>query len=186
MKRIVATALLVLAPTALWAWPWSTDMMNQPSVKPQELPPGKKEMMPFPLNSIPASVAITEVANRDQAKPLKSPIPVNEATLKEGQTLYRIICAACHGKTGNAESPVANKIGAIKLTDDYVQKELTEGWIFGTVTFGSFIMPAYGVPSGREDDRRGSNDLSIDERWMVVNYVKHGLMKDQAATTAQK
>lgn len=185
MKRIVASALLALAPTALWAWPWSTDMMNQPSVKPQELPPGKTEMMPYPLHSMPTGVVLTDVANRDEAKPLKSPVAVNDETLKEGRTLFRIICAACHGKTGNAESPVAAKIGAIKLTDEYVQKELTEGWVYGTITFGSALMPAYGSPPDR-DDRRGSNDLTVEERWMVVNYVKHGLMQDQASTTAQK
>jgi hypothetical protein len=78
---------------------------------------------------------------------------------------------------GGANSPVTAKIGAINLREDYVQKELTEGWIFGTITFGSFVMPAYGDPMGRED-RRGANDLSVEERWNVVNYVKHGLLKE--------
>jgi hypothetical protein len=31
---IVASAMLM--PAAAMAWPWSTDMMNQPSIKPQE------------------------------------------------------------------------------------------------------------------------------------------------------
>jgi len=34
MKRIGLAALLTIAPIAAFAWPWSTDMMNQPSVKP--------------------------------------------------------------------------------------------------------------------------------------------------------
>jgi hypothetical protein len=41
-------------------------------------------------------------------------------------------------------------------------------------------MPAYGVPTAREDNR-GSNDLSVEERWHVVNYVRHGLAKEAAA-----
>jgi hypothetical protein len=45
-------------------------------------------------------------------------------------------------------------------------------------------MPAYGKPRGRED-LRGSNDLSVEERWHVVNYVKHGLLKDSQAVTTR-
>ncbi len=168
-KYLLVGALL---PGAAFAWPWSTDMVNQPSIKPQE---GK--MMLFPARSIPIQGVPTEVANRDEAKELVNPIPPTEESIKKGRTLFRVICAACHGLTGSRESPVSDKIGAIALNDDYVQKMLTEGWVWGTITFGSAIMPAYGKPTGRED-QRGSNDLSVEERWHVVNYVKHGLIKE--------
>jgi hypothetical protein len=70
--------------------------------------------------------------------------------------------------------------------DSYVQENLTEGWIFGTITFGSYVMPAYGVPStkpGSNGKRLGSNDLTVEERWDVVNYVRHQLVKDGQKTT---
>jgi mono/diheme cytochrome c family protein len=182
MRHRIAIAA-VLFPVAAWAWPWSTDMMNQPSIKPQE-----GEMVPFPKRSIPLRtdkvdgnpMLLTEVANRDEAKTLVNPLEPTPEVLHKGRTLFRIYCAACHGLTGKADSPVSPKIGAIPLVDDYVQKTLTEGWVFGTITFGSYIMPAYGKPQGREDGR-GANDLSIEERWQVVNYVKHQLAKDAAA-----
>ena len=168
--RLLVVALLF--PTVVLAWPWSDDMMNQPSIKPQE---GK--MHPFPQRSIPVNGIATEVANREEAKLLKNPIPVNGASIAEGKTLFKIYCATCHGMTGKADSPVSNKIGAISLVDSYVQETLTEGWLYGTITFGSYVMPAYGVPSARPD-KRGSNDLSVDERWHVVNYIRNGLLKD--------
>jgi mono/diheme cytochrome c family protein len=176
LKLIIAGLLF---PSVVFAWPWSIDMMNQPSVKPQEsfMTTPFPRMAPFPHRSVPVMGFPTKVANRDEAKPLKNPIPVTEASLKKGRTLFRIICSACHGMTGQADSPVSNKIGAINLTDDYVQQTLTEGWVFGTISFGSFIMPAYGVPTARED-KRGSNDLTVEERWHIVNYVKHQLAKD--------
>lgn len=171
----VFLAMLAL-PTAVFSWPWSQDMMNQPSIKPQE-----GVMTPFPARSVPVTGIPTQVSSREEARDMTSPVPVTEATLKKGRTLFRIICSACHGLTGKADSPVSNKIGAIDLTDDYVQKSLTEGWIWGTITFGSFVMPAYGVPN----EQGGSNDLSPEERWLVVNYVKHGLLKEpQAAPMA--
>ena len=173
LAKYVLAGLLV--PGAAFAWPWSTDMVNQPSIKPQE-----GVMTPFPARSIPIQGIATEVANRDEAKGLTNPIPATEESLKKGRTLFRIICAACHGLTGSAESPVSNKIGAIALNDDYVQKNLTEGWVFGTITFGSFVMPAYGRPTARED-QRGANDLTVEERWHIVNYVKHGLVNEKPA-----
>ena len=169
MKRIVAISVALVVPSVALAWPWSQDMMNQPSIKPQE-----GVMTPFPARSIPVMGIPTKVANREEAKDLVNPIPVTAASLKKGRNLFRIYCAACHGLTGKADSPVSNKIGAIDLTDDYVQKTLTEGWVWGTATFGSYVMPAYGVPG----EQGGSNDLSVEERWHVVNYVKNGLVNE--------
>jgi mono/diheme cytochrome c family protein len=175
-KRASAFLVMLALPASVLAWPWSTDMMNQPSIKPQE---GK--MTPFPARSIPVTGIPTQVASREETRDMTNPILVTDTSLKKGRTLFRIYCAACHGLTGKAESPVSNKIGAIDLTDDYVQKSLTEGWLWGTITFGSFVMPAYGVPG----EQGGSNDLSVEERWHVVNYVKHGLVKEtQAAPVA--
>jgi mono/diheme cytochrome c family protein len=175
--KITIAMMVLMLPTLVVAWPWSQDMMNQPSIKPQE-----GTMYPFPKRSIPVQGVPTKVANRDEAKELQNPIAVSEASLKKGRTLFRIICSACHGLTGKADSPVSGKIGAIDLTDDYVQNTLTEGWIWGTISFGSFVMPAYGVV---DPEKGGSNDLSVEERWHVVNYVKHGLVKENQAMTAR-
>lgn len=173
LKSVIAAAALMM-PAAAMAWPWSTDMMNQPNIKPQE-----GEMIPFPERSIPAGGIPTQVADREAAKPMKNPVEATPKSIAQGRTLFKIYCAACHGLTGAGDSPVSGKIGAIALNDSYVQENLTEGWVWGTITFGSYVMPAYGVPQGK----RGSNDLNVEERWHVVNYVKHGLMKDHAAAT---
>jgi mono/diheme cytochrome c family protein len=176
MRAPIFVALLI--PALAYAWPWSQDMMNQPSVKPQEGAP-----KPFPKHSVPVQGIPTPYNSREETKDLANPIPVSDASLHKGRTLFRIYCAACHGLTGQADSPVAEKIGAIPLTDDYVQKQLSEGWLFGTITFGSAIMPAYGAPQKREG-QTGSNDLSVEERWHVVNYVKHALTGEAEAAPA--
>jgi len=167
-KKRIAVLLAALAiPSAALAWPWSTDMMNQPNIKPQE-----GAMTPFPSRSVPVMGIPTKVANRDEAKGLVNPVMATAASIKKGRTLFRIYCSACHGLAGKADSPVSQKIGAIDLTDEYVQKSLTEGWLWGTITFGSYVMPAYGVPN----EQGGSNDLTVEERWHVVNYVKTGMV----------
>lgn len=174
LKAVIAGAMLM--PAVAFAWPWSTDMMNQPSIKPQE-----GTMLGYPEGVIPVGGIPTKVANREETRGMVNPIKATDASIKEGRDLYKIYCAACHGVTGQGgeQAPVGQKIGAIPLNNDYVQTTLDEGWIWGTITFGSYVMPAYGVPTGK----RGSNDLNVEERWHVVNYLKHGLMKDDAAFT---
>jgi len=173
MKRkakilIIAAAMV---PTVAFAWPWSTDMMNQPSIKPQEGNPAL-----FPKRSVPVTGIPTKVKDRAEASDLKNPVAVTDASIKKGRDLYQIICAACHGLSGKADSPVSEKIGAVDLTAEYIQN-YPDGYIYGTITFGSAIMPAYGVVN----EQGGSNDLSPEERWHVVNYLKHQLMKEPAS-----
>lgn len=184
MKRLSVIAAVCLLPQLAFAWPWSTDMMNQPSIKPQEPATNaeKPEMYPFPAQSIPVTGIPTKVANREEAKGMTNPVAATPESIKKGRNLYRVYCAACHGLQGHAESPVASKIGAISLTDGYVDT-LTDGWVWGTITFGSYVMPAYGLPSGNAE-HRGSNDLSVEERWHVVNYMRHGLKTEPAVKTA--
>lgn len=179
MKRSILAAGM-LAPALAFAWPWSQDMMNQPSIKPQETDKNGK-VFQFPKNSVPIQGLLTQVANRDEAAKLVNPVAVTPESLKTGELLFKIICAACHGMTGKAESPVSAKIGAIDLTTEYVQKQLTDGWIWGTITFGGAIMPAYGKPG----EGGGSNDLSVEERWHVVNYLRNGLGNASAPAVAQ-
>lgn len=182
MSKLGVILMVMTIPTSVMAWPWSQDMMNQPSIKPQE-----GVMTPFPSRSVPVMGIPTKVANRDEAKNLVNPVAATAESIKKGRTLFRIYCSACHGLAGKADSPVSQKIGAIDLTDDYVQISLTEGWLWGTITFGSYVMPAYGVPN----EQGGSNDLSVEERWHVVNYVKTGMVveakkADAAAAAAVK
>ena len=173
---VLAGALALNAGEAK-AWPWSTDMMNQKSIKPQEQPRA------FPSRSVPVTgIPSAQWEDRDATEGLTNPHPVSPKSLATGKTLFKIYCAACHGITGRAESEVAARgMPANDLTDEYVQDELTEGWIFGTITFGSAVMPPYGRPGDMNGEARGSNDLSVDERWDVVNYIKHQLKADADA-----
>ena len=159
------------------AWPWTNDMMNQPSIKPQE------QTRPFPSRSVPVTgVPSAQWEDRDATDELSNPIQATPQSVQKGRTLFRIYCAACHGMTGRAESEVAKRgMPANDLTDEAVQVDMTEGWIFGTITFGSAVMPPYGRAGDQDGEARGSNDLSIEERWHVVNYIKNQLVADAEA-----
>ena len=180
VKALILTGLTLMMyyhSATVYAWPWSTDMQNQPGIKPQEpvLSKDGKQLIifPFPSRSVPVTGSQTKVEDREQANKLVNPVRVTTASLKKGKYLYDIYCSVCHGFTGKADVPLSKKIFASDLTSQRVQHEISEGWVWGTITFGGGIMPAYGVPGAVG----GSNDLTAEERWHVVNYVRNGLTK---------
>ena len=79
--------LTLLAPGLVYAWPWSQDMMNQPSIKPQE-PSNSGQLVPFPQRSVPVQGNPTQTASREEAKDLTSPFPPDEASIKQGRVLF--------------------------------------------------------------------------------------------------
>ncbi len=162
---------VALLPAAAGAWPWSNDMANQISVKPQH---GPDSIRPFPQRSVPMAGTNTliHVHDRDGSMALINPNPATPASVGRGRKFFQIFCTPCHGKSGTGDGLVGAKflIRPFDLTADREQKELSEGYIFGTVSFGGALMPSYG------------NDLSPSEVWDLVNYVRHGLIDDNTVS----
>ncbi len=170
MKRVWMGLAAMGISAAAWAWPWSTDMMNQPHIKPQEPP-----IREYPKDSVIAGGPWTKVKDRDAAEGLKNPIPPTKESIRMGQALFRIYCFPCHGESGKGNGPVGKifEVPPADLTSDYV-KELTDGWIWGTITFGSYVMPRYGY------------DTTPEERWHIVNYIRHVLQKPMKAKSKEE
>ena len=175
MNKSICIALLALAPSMAFAWPWSMDMANQISVKPQS---GPEATRPFPSRSVPMEGTRTSLRVHDkaQAQLLTNPNPPSAASVGRGRKLYQIYCVACHGESGTGDGLVGAKLvlKPFDLTGDRVQKEVPEGYIFGYVSFGGAIMPSY------------ANDLYPAERWDVINYLRHGLKGEKPAVVRAK
>lgn len=178
LSRIAAGCLafgsLSLLPTVAGAWPWSRDMANQISIKPEH---GPDSIRPFPARSVPMPGTLTmiHVHDRDAAMTLSNPNPATPQSVARGRKFFQIFCVPCHGKSGTGDGTVGAKflIRPFDLTADNEQKVMPEGYIYGTITFGGALMPPYG------------NDLSPSEIWDLVNYVRHGLISDGATAKAQ-
>lgn len=149
------------------ALPWDEDMRDQPSVKPQEsevrtnassVPTKNKETIPTP-----ASIGDLVLA-RLAAGELENPVRARPESLDLGRSLYEVHCQTCHGDQGRGDGPVGLKfaVAPMDLTMDYVQHQ-PDGQIFFTITHGSIAMPFY------------RDAIPEDERWHVVNYIKHVL-----------
>lgn len=144
------------------SWAWFLDMMDQPSVKPQE--PGTFQR--FPTDSVPrtgAEPVIAATAIRD-GKLLRDQIPLNPtqatpASLARGRVLYETYCGVCHGNKGEAGTPVTKK-GMPAPPIGAMLGFLTEPHLYNKIRYGGPIMPSYGYQTSRQD------------RWDMVNYMK--------------
>jgi mono/diheme cytochrome c family protein len=98
-------------------------------------------------------------------KELKSPIPFTKENVEEGKRLYAIYCKHCHGANGAGDGPVAPKISQPPPYNSARVKNLTDGAMYHSITYGYNAYPAKGMgPHGSQ--------LSPTERWQVVQYVK--------------
>jgi mono/diheme cytochrome c family protein len=169
MGSVIRTiaALLLLGQAALgWGFPWDQDMVDQPSAKPQESPaPSASDSVPIVGGeTVPAP---TTKQGMDDAKraavAVPNPVPASAESLARGAYLYQMNCLICHGKQGQGDGPVGLKYvtkSPRDLHDAYIQDQ-ADGQLFFTLTRGRELMPFY------------RDALSVEERWDVINYVRH-------------
>ena len=87
---------------------------------------------------------------------------MTEAQMKEAGRLFNINCAICHGDKGAGNGPIATagKIGGIANLTLEAYVKMTDGTMFHSLTYGKNNMGSY------------ASQLSRDQRWMVIKYVR--------------
>ena len=99
----------------------------------------------------------------EEFKSVKNPIASNEASLIEGERLYKIYCDTCHGETGGADEGVTGnfEVQVATLADARVIERYTDGEHF------------YLIDKGVEGTKmRPFWELNDDEKWHIINYIK--------------
>ena len=91
---------------------------------------------------------------------LVNPIPISKESLQLGQTKYDIYCSPCHGYQAEGDSRLRGQFPNPPSLHSEKVRKWSDGRIFAVLTDGQNIMPSY------------SSQLSIDERWAVINYVR--------------
>jgi mono/diheme cytochrome c family protein len=149
MVMWIVLGLLLLAVTGCG------EMYHQPAVQPQE----GTRLAP-PTASVPVT-GVERTYNGVEGKSLTNPIPKDQASVNQGQSLFNTNCAMCHGQQGKGDGPVASAFipQPADLTSSEVQS-LTDGDIFLVITNGFSTMPSF------------RKQLVPDERWQIINYVR--------------
>ena len=176
MKKLSLAIVLLLVPAIAQAWPWSQDMANQVSTKPQEsVNAANPGMTPFPKRSVPVPGTTANVKDAAAAEKLKNPIPADAKSIATGAKLFEIYCVVCHGPAGQGDGLVGAKLALRPYDLSAAQtRDRSDGFIWGYMTFGGAVMPTY------------ANDLSPTERWHVLNYVRNVVQKTQASVPVAK
>jgi mono/diheme cytochrome c family protein len=101
---------------------------------------------------------------------LHNPFPKTEANLKQGEELYGKFCVHCHGATGQGDGLVGSKLpGPPPPYNGGALKNLPEGKIFHTITYGKGLMGSH------------ASQVNQEERWKLVMYVQKLQHEGEAA-----
>ncbi|MBF00886.1 cytochrome c [Flavobacterium coralii] len=174
MRAFYRTALLVVAASGLTACfnkkePNYQYFPNMYEAVPYEtysevsaFPNGKEGQYPA-QGSIPRGFTPYEYPNTNEgyemAKAnLKSPLDSASVDLPQGEQLYTIYCAICHGDKGDGKGTLVKREKFLGVPN-YKDRQITEGSVFHVITYGLNSMGSH------------ANQLSQEERWQVTSYV---------------
>ncbi len=167
IKRIgflIVAVLVLLGGLMLFAYDvikidWVSFMEIQPSYGVMEKP------LPVPADSIPVEGPAYIAGMGAPA----NPVPADDASVSRGKELYTINCVICHGSQGKGDGPIAAFIvnPPANLTGDAVSS-LSDGSMFLTISRGV----AGRMPNLNEN-------LTVRERWDVVNYIRKVIQAQQ-------
>lgn len=93
---------------------------------------------------------------------------------KEGERLYGKFCVHCHGATGAGDGKVGGKLPGPPPAYNGTLKNLPEGKIFHTITYGKGTMGPH------------NSQLTQEERWKLVYFVQKLQGPKETATDSTK
>lgn len=172
MRSLTGIAVSCLVAGALMYWviklfpvlPPMSHMLDQPRVAPQESSSffADRRSMRSP---VPGSVARgfipSAVADQEQAASLVNPLPRTKQTLEIGQQKFRERCAVCHGALATGIGTLTTAYGAKPANLQSQQfRDYPDGKIYWVIVNGKNAMPSHAA------------DLSVDQRWAIVHYVR--------------
>lgn len=127
------------------------------------------DLFPFTLPKDSAGYAMS----KDVRDPLP---PLDSVQMGEAQRLFNINCAICHGPKLDAQGPLATggKIPAVANLTLKLYVDMPVGTMFYSVTYGKNNMGSY------------ASQLTREQRWMVIQYVKSQQLKGSETTDSTK
>ena len=101
---------------------------------------------------------------------VKNPLaPMTTMDSLEAGRLFNINCGICHGSKAEANGPMAPKVGGVKSIVASTPR-FSDGRIFYVMTYGQGNMGSY------------ASQLSREQRWRIVQYIRSLEPKTAAAT----
>jgi len=84
---------------------------------------------------------------------------MTDQALEDGKELFSIFCTHCHGDKGDGQGHLV-KIEKFPPVPAYNSRDITAGSIYHVIMYGKGLMGSH------------ASQLTYDERWKIVRYVK--------------
>jgi mono/diheme cytochrome c family protein len=113
------------------------------------------------FNNMPYAFPNTNEGYEAAGSTLKNPLAKTDKNLEDGKVLYSKFCVHCHGDQGNGDGSLVQN-DKFPPIPSYAEKlkDLPEGKMFHTLTYGKGLMGSH------------ASQLSKEERWKLVLYVQ--------------
>lgn len=92
--------------------------------------------------------------------PIVNPLPSTKEVLELGKKKYNTFCSPCHGNFGDGDSRLRGQFPNPPSLHSTKVREWKDGNIYHVITNGQNVMPSY------------ASQLSSDERWAIINYIR--------------
>jgi mono/diheme cytochrome c family protein len=91
-----------------------------------------------------------------------NPIPITDASIAAGKSIYAERCASCHGDAGDGKGSESGRYATkpADFSDAKLMQAMTDGEFFWKITVGNRPMPTF------------KNKLSEEQRWQVIDYIR--------------
>jgi mono/diheme cytochrome c family protein len=157
-------------------WEYAPNMYEHIAYDPDQPNPnfkdGKTAQRP-PAGTIPVGFVTFDYPNnldgyKKAGDEVTSPLPQTPENFAEGKVLFESFCSPCHGLDGQGHGlvvqhgfppPPSYSVG--QSSRGGAMKDLTDGKIYHTITYGVNAMGSY------------ASQLAPEERWKVIMYVHH-------------
>lgn len=93
-------------------------------------------------------------------KNLLNPLPPTKEVLQRGKERYLTYCSPCHGNFGAGDSRLRGQFPLPPTLHSDKVRNWPDGNIFHVITEGQNVMPSY------------ASQISRDDRWAVINYMR--------------
>ena len=144
----------------------TTSNLDSHGIKYTRMPvPGtikRGDVFPFPLPKDKTGDSTNYILSKQVSNPLPS---LNAKDMSEAERLYNVNCGICHGSKLDGNGPLYNggngpfAAAPKNLVTDPVVKDMPDGQMFYSITYGKGQMGPYGP------------QLSTKQRWMIVDYI---------------
>ena len=157
-------------------WEYAPNMYEHIAYDPDQPNPnfkdGKTAQRPpagtVPVGFTPFDYPNTKDGYEKAGAEVKSPLPQTPQNLAEGKVLFESFCSPCHGMNGQGDGlvvkhgfPPPPSYSKGQSSRGGAMKDLTDGKIYHTITYGVNAMGSY------------ASQLEPEERWKVIMYVHH-------------